>query len=184
MVNYPWALHCREGKAEGMLPYLTVTVKALLWLFALSYIRQRKEEKKMKRIISLTVLLLIILSSCLTVSCGGDDSDEVMMYTEDTTLGSGATQFTLAVEHADGKRVVFTINTDKTVLSDALTEHNLLEGDEGEFGLYVKKVNGITADYDKDKTYWALYIDGEYAMSGVDSTPITAGEEYTFKVTK
>ena len=48
--------------------------------------------------------------------------------------------------------------------------------------MYVKTVNGVTVDYDTDGKYWAFYIDDEYAMTGVDSTPITDGSSYTFKV--
>ncbi len=45
-------------------------------------------------------------------------------------------------------------------------------------------VNGITADYDKDGVYWAFYVNDEYAQSGVDSTTITEGAAYAFKVEK
>ena len=69
-------------------------------------------------------------------------------------------------------------------MGEALLELELIEGDESEYGLYVKTVNGITADYDEDGTYWAFYIGGEYAQTGVDSTPVTEGEEYSFKVEK
>ena len=51
-----------------------------------------------------------------------------------------------------------------------------------DYGLYVKEVNGITADYDVDGTYWAFYINDEYASTGVDSTNITEGDNYSFKV--
>ena len=54
-------------------------------------------------------------------------------------------------------------------------------GDDTEYGLYVKTVNGVTVDYDTDGKYWAFYVDGEYAATGVDSTDITAGATYTFK---
>ena len=66
---------------------------------------------------------------------------------------------------------------------DVLYE-KLIEGEEGPFGLYVKKVNGVEADFDKDGTYWAFYINGEYAMSGVDTTKITEGEQYKLEYTK
>ena len=62
--------------------------------------------------------------------------------------------------------------------------NNLIAGEEGAYGLYVKTVNGITADYDKDQTYWAFYIDGEYAVSGVDTTDIVESSVYTLKVEK
>lgn len=55
------------------------------------------------------------------------------------------------------------------------------EGEDSEYGLYVKTVNGVTVDYDQDGKYWAFYVDGEYAATGVDSTDITAGATYTFK---
>ena len=35
-----------------------------------------------------------------------------------------------------------------------------------------------------DQTYWAFYVDGEYAMSGVDTTIIEEGKAYAFKVEK
>ena len=56
--------------------------------------------------------------------------------------------------------------------------------EEGDYGLYVKTVNGVTADYDVDQTYWAFYINGEYASTGVDATSVTAGDTYSFKVEK
>ena len=42
-------------------------------------------------------------------------------------------------------------------------------------------VNGITLDWEKDGKYWAFYINGEYAMTGVDSTDAEDGAVYTFK---
>ena len=70
------------------------------------------------------------------------------------------------------------------MVGDALTELNLISGDEGDYGLYVKTVNGITADYDTDGSYWAFYVNNEYAQTGVDLTPITEGDYYSFKIEK
>ena len=76
----------------------------------------------------------------------------------------------------------FQIHTDKTTVGDALVELGLIEGEESEYGLYVKTVNGVTVDYDTDGKYWAFYVDGAYAQTGADSTEVTAGATYTFKV--
>ena len=78
----------------------------------------------------------------------------------------------------------FEIHTDKEIVGEALLELELIEGEEGDFGLFVKAVNGIVADYDVDGTYWAFYVNGEYAMSGVDTTIIEEGTSYMFKVEK
>lgn len=111
-------------------------------------------------------------------------SAEVTYPASGETLGEGETQFTFVCIDADGNEINYTINTNATVVADALLENNLVEGDDSEWGLYVKKVCGITADYDVDQTYWAFYIDGEYAMTGVSATDIVAGSTYTLKVEK
>lgn len=56
--------------------------------------------------------------------------------------------------------------------------------DGAEIGEGSKTVNGMTADYDKDGVYWAFYIDGVYAMTGVDATNITDGAQYAFRMEK
>ena len=75
----------------------------------------------------------------------------------------------------------FLVKTDKTTVGAALLEVELIAGEDSQYGLYVKTVNGITLDYDKDGKYWAFYIDGEMTMSGVDSTDIAEGATYEFK---
>jgi len=96
-------------------------------------------------------------------------------------LGEGSTKFTFTVVDKEGAETQFEIHTDKETVGEALLELSLIEGDESEYGLYVKTVNGITADYDKDGVYWAFYINGEYASTGVDSTPVKEGDSYAFK---
>lgn len=135
-----------------------------------------------KRILSLLLILCLALTLC---ACGKEDADlwADALYTEDTELGQGAKTVTVQVT-ADEKTVTLTINTDCATLGEALMEHGLVEGEMGEFGLYIKKVNGITADYDVDQTYWGFYSGGEYMMSGVDMTEIFGGESYELIRTK
>lgn len=117
-------------------------------------------------------------------SQSGDIQDESGNHTDTTVLGEGATVFSFEVVDKDGKVSKFEIHTDKTTVGEALLEVELIEGEEGDYGLYVKKVNGITADYNVDQTYWAFYINGEMAMTGVDATDVEAGATYSFKVEK
>ncbi len=104
-------------------------------------------------------------------------------YLSDKEFGNG--EKTLVVEvKAEEKLVTFTVKTDKATVGEALQEQGIVEGEQGQYGLYIKKVNGITADFDVDQTYWAFYINGEYAMSGVDTTEITEGAVYKLEYTK
>lgn len=130
--------------------------------------------------ISLTLALTLIL--CLA-ACGKSAPAEELWknatYTEDTTLGNGSKTATVEFEVGE-KKITFTIKTDKEMLGDALNEHSLLEGKDG---LY-SKVNGITADWNVDMSYWGFYINGEYAMTGLDDTPIDETARYSLVYTK
>lgn len=102
---------------------------------------------------------------------------ETATYLQDVTLGEGATTIDVEVE-AGEQSITVTINTDATTLEDALKSVDLIDGEESEFGLYIKVVNGIVADYDIDGYYWAMFKDGEYLMEGANKTAITTGDNY------
>lgn len=146
-------------------------------------------------------MVLIMALSLLLVACGKKAEapvetttaeTEVAEVAEDTSAETtddaateeGTLSFTLEVVDGDGKTTNFTINTTKATVGEALLDEGLIEGEESEYGLYVKTVNGVTADYDVDQTYWAFYIDGEYASTGVDQTDVVDGSTYSFKVEK
>ena len=134
-----------------------------------------------KQIAKITLtLLLALLSALALVSCNTVDAEglwENATYRRDKEFGKGEKTAVVEVAVAD-EMVTFTIHTDKDTVGAALVEHDLIAGEDSEFGLYVKVVNGITADYDIDQSYWAFYINGEMALTGVDSTPIVEGEIY------
>ena len=128
--------------------------------------------------------LIICLASCKNEgSVIPDDPWSSALYTADTELGAGEKVITLEVKVNDNS-VKFTIRTDKSFVGQALIDNGLVEGDEGPYGLYVKKVNGILADYDINQTYWAFNINGEYAMTGIDTTEISEGDTYQLVYTK
>ena len=141
-----------------------------------------KAQLKTLSVISLILLAVIVFVACDSgVSAAGKWQDAA--YRKDTEFGEGAKTVVVKVV-VEEQTVSFTLHTDKTYLGDALLEHELIEGDMGEFGIYVKKVNGILAEYETTGTYWAFYVNGEYAMTGVDKTEIVDGATYSFKVEK
>ncbi|MBD5133798.1 MAG: DUF4430 domain-containing protein [Clostridiales bacterium] len=95
----------------------------------------------------------------------------------------GAKHITVEVIHKDETAKTFTYDTDAEYLAEVLVDAGLISGDEGEFGLYVKVVDGETADYDADQSWWALSINGEYAQTGVSATPVYDGDAYTWTYT-
>ena len=130
----------------------------------------------------LVVALCAGLSACNNSSENGDIWKDAV-YTEDTELGAGGKTVLVDVVAGD-KTVTFTIHSDKENLGDVLTEQGLIEGENGAYGLYVKKVNGITADYDIDKSYWGFNKNGEGMMTGVDGAMIEDGDRFELVYTK
>ncbi len=140
----------------------------------------------MKTLIRATLLLLALLMAFSLVACADVEKTgawETASYDRNTELGEGAKTVTVKVI-ADEQELTFTIHTDKETLGDALLEHKLIDGEQGQFGMYVKKVNGIVADYDVDQTYWGFTKNGELMMVGVDAAKIADGEQYELTRTK
>ena len=144
---------------------------------------------------SLSFILCIVLITAIalfTTACNDNTQNSepettVATTTADTKserkiLGEGEKDFIFTVTDKDGKETEYEIHTDKTTVGDALLELDLIAGEDGDYGLYVKTVDGITVDYDTDGKYWAFYVNGEYASGGVDSTKIIVGDRYSFKV--
>ena len=76
--------------------------------------------------------------------------------------------------------VTKTIQTDAEFLRGALEQENLVQGEESQYGLFVKTVNGVTAD-DAQQQWWCFTKGGEMVNTGVDDTPIADGD--TFEIT-
>ncbi len=155
--------------------------------FVLSFCMYKKKGcmhmKTTLKAISLVLSLVVLLSF---TACGAQKTEGLWKdatYTTDTTLGDGEKTVKVEVK-AEDKVVTFTVKTDAKTVGAALLENALIAGEEGTYGLYIKKVNGITADYDTDKAYWAFYVNGEYAMSGVDSTNIDESAVYSLVYAK
>lgn len=123
----------------------------------------------MKKPIALILVLVMALS---LFACGTGDTDA-----EPVT-------FTVIVTDLEGNETTFHYTSSADTVGEALEAEGLISGEEGEYGLFLRTVNGIVADWDADQTYWAFYIDGEYAMTGVDETDLVADTTYSFVLTK
>ncbi|MDY2910311.1 MAG: DUF4430 domain-containing protein [Oscillospiraceae bacterium] len=153
-----------------------------------------KKTNLLSRISSLLLCIVLIAAMALSLgACAADDAKNPdvkeserpqQVQQDENIVGEGDISFKFIVVDADGKETEFTVKTDADTVGKALLDANLIAGEDSEYGLYVKTVNGITADYDTDGSYWAFYINGEYATTGVDSTEIEDGATYTFKVEK
>ena len=93
---------------------------------------------------------------------------------------AGDKHITVTVVHKDGTEKEFSYNTNEEYLGTVLQGAELIEGEQGPYGLQIFSVDGETADWNVDQSYWALYVGEEYGTTGVDQTPIHDGD--TFKL--
>lgn len=151
------------------------------------------QKTNFKRILSI-ILCIVIVAAISLFTLGCTDSTAKETTAGETTassvsetpevIGQGEKTFFFVAEDRDGGETKWEVHTDEDTVGKALLAEGIIEGEDGPYGLYVKTVNGITLDYDKDGLYWAFYEDGEYALTGVDLTEITEGQTYAFRPQK
>ena len=137
-----------------------------------------------KRFLSLTfVLILAVFVTVFTCACGGekaDDNANDSIVPSVTEVGQGAKSFSLEVINGAEKNA-YLVKTDKTTVGDALLELGIISGKADESGLFVETVNGVTANYIADGTYWAFYEGDNYAAKGITETEIAEAVSYSLR---
>ena len=128
---------------------------------------------KLSRILSFILCFVLVAAMALLISgCNDNTNSDPVVEKE----------FTFTVTHSDGTEKTFELKSEKKTVGEALIDEKLISGEDSIYGLMVYTVDGETVKYEDDGKYWAFYIDGAYATAGVDSTDITEGSTYTFKV--
>lgn len=137
-----------------------------------------------KSVASILCVVLLAVAVLMTAGCNGNQNGDVSDIPPATVVGEGATAFDFTVVKPDGTSAAYEVHTDETTVGAALIACGLIAGEDGDYGLYVKTVDGVTLDYDKDKMYWAFYENDAYAVAGVDKTAIADGVTYSMRASK
>ena len=122
--------------------------------------------KNKKMVIAAVALVLVI------ALMGG-----IFLMTRPET-SAGSKSFTVTVVHKDGSEKVFEYKTDEEYLGPVLLAEGLAVGEQSTYGLMISAVDGETADWNVDQSYWALFIGEEYATTGADTTPVNDGDVF------
>lgn len=138
------------------------------------------------------VLTLFLLVAAVSVGCGEQTpstaettgTSDVQPAPDAEPIGEGQYTFAFTAIFADGSAKRYAVSTDCETVGEALIALELIEGEAGPYGLYVKSVCGVVADYNVDGTYWSLYTDGEMSMTGVDFLLSADAKDIEFRVEK
>ena len=119
----------------------------------------------MKKLFAVILALVLVLS---LAACQQKQPEQT---------GTEMKSFTVTVVHSDGTSKDFTYETNETYVGPVLEKEGLIRGEEGAYGLVVYEVDGEEIT-DMNKAYWAIYEGEEYAMQGIDTTPVVDGQVY------
>ena len=133
---------------------------------------------KSKKIMIAVFCIMLIAASAMFYSCEDENKEE-------NVLGKGSTSFKLEVVGDKGETKVYTIKTNEETVGDALIHNDvkLVPAADKELG-YVTTVDGLTADWSVDMSYWSFYINGEYASLGAFDAEIEKDAAYKFEYVK
>lgn len=127
-------------------------------------------------IVSLLLVALICFASCNKIDAEG--LWESATYRKDVTVGEGSRSVKIDVV-VEEQFITITVKTDKETLGEALFAEELINDAD-----FFDTLNGIKADWNKDKAYWGFYKGEEYMTVGVNDTKINDGDSYRFVYTK
>lgn len=154
--------------ARGMIQvYLPLPLKQQGGKQTMNETSSKKSNKKL--IIACAVLATLIAVFAIAFTIFGPKTSQ------------GSKAITLTVIDNTGAETVYETKTDAQYLSEVFEEIDGLsvEGSEGDYGLYIETVNGLTADYNKDGAYWSIYVNDEYGQFAADAQPVADKDKYS-----
>ncbi|MEG1614489.1 MAG: DUF4430 domain-containing protein [Oscillospiraceae bacterium] len=129
-----------------------------------------------------TAALLLCLVMLFSFSACGNNQDTSNTTTKKPTTAQATKEITVEVVAADKSKKSFKIDTDEGFLRKALEQEKLVQGTESEYGLFIKTVNGYTAN-ESNKEWWCITKAGKTVETGVDTTPISDGDKFELTLT-
>jgi len=96
------------------------------------------------------------------------------------TPDEGSKTVVINVIDNNEQKTTYTVKTDAEYLKGAMDEAEGLtySGEEGEFGYTLYTVNGVTADFNVDSSYWSIIVNGEYGQYGISGQVIADGDTF------
>lgn len=125
-------------------------------------------QKNRKTFIAVIILLVLCAGAALVWYFNNPAADA---NSADKTISA-------SIIHGDGSQKDFSIQTNEEFLRGALEQEKLIEGDEGEYGLYITAVDGEKADESNQQWWCVNNAEGEMLPTGVSDTAIQDGDIY------
>ena len=94
----------------------------------------------------------------------------------------GQKNIDVTIVYADKTTKELDFKTDAEFLADVLFEEGLVTEEEYKSGYYTI-IDGVTADYNVDQSWWCITKDGEMTMVGMNELALADGDKYEITYT-
>ena len=128
-------------------------------------------KNKKTNLIAVIVLVVVLAAAGLLY----------MKFKPGTTAGDK--EITVKVSALENGEESFTYQTDAEYLGEVLTANKLIEGESGQYGLFITTANGVKAD-DSKQQWWCITKGGEQVNTSADQTPIQDGDQFELTLTE
>ena len=146
-----------------------------------------------KSIIALIALVLLValvvgIYAATRPNTGSDENGTSQTGTETEPSQEGGESvkpgktFALTVVHGDKTEKTFTVTSEQKYLSLALIDEGIINDEGLQTGMYFT-VDGETASWEQNQSYWAVYIGEEFANYGMNDIPVEEGGVYSLVYT-
>ena len=122
-------------------------------------------KNKKTNLIAVIVLVVVLAAAGLLY----------MKFKPGTTAGEK--EITVKVSALENGEESFTYQTDAEYLGEVLTANKLIEGESGQYGLFITTANGVKAD-DSKQQWWCITKGGEQVNTSADKTQIQDGDQF------
>lgn len=142
----------------------------------------KKSSKKIGIAVAIVAVIVVAVAMIFVFAPKGALSENNTAIENATAVEKA---ITIEVVDSAKKSVVYNVTTEAEFLRGAMDDAEGLEysGDESQYGIMVKTVNGELADYDKNGAYWSFTVNGEYSNHGIDTQPVNDGDEFVIAYT-
>lgn len=134
-------------------------------------------------------IIALLLSVCLLLTLAACDFNKISQGVQEGLQDAGALDaapeksegeatITVIVVHKDGTEKTFTYTTQEEFVGPVLEADGLISGNAGPYGMEITHVDGEKAVYTEDNAYWGVFEGEEYALQGIDTTPVVDGRTY------
>lgn len=115
------------------------------------------------------IISVIALVAVLAIACAG-----IFLLTDKPTEGAKTIGFTVVDNNKVSKE--YTLHTDEEFLAGALLEAGIITkyAEDG----YYTTIQGVTADWSVDQSWWCITKDGEMTNYGLNELVIKDGDHF------